>query len=55
MATCPTCHTSGANWKHCKACGIYYCFKCKSKEIRGLATNKCPNCGSLKVESKQPS
>ena len=54
MPSCPKCHTSGANWRHCKACGTYWCANCKRKEGFYVA-NKCPNCGTHgKVESKAP-
>ena len=54
MASCPRCRTSGANWKHCKACNAYYCWNCKKKEGFYIA-NKCVNCGTIgKVEAKEP-
>jgi len=54
MATCPKCHTSGGNWRHCKACGMFFCFNCKAKE--GFhSDNKCSLCGVLgKIERKEP-
>ena len=54
MAACPTCHTGGANWKHCKACNMFWCANCKRKEGFNVG-NKCPFCGVLnKVEGKEP-
>ncbi len=54
MAICPKCHTTGGNWRHCKACNTYWCSNCKRKEGFSIA-NKCPNCGTMgKVENKEP-
>ena len=48
------CHTTGGNWRHCKACNTYWCSNCKRKEGFSIA-NKCPNCGTMgKVENKEP-
>jgi hypothetical protein len=54
MATCPKCHTTGGNWKHCKACGMFFCMTCKQKEgFHG--TNYCPLCGvANKLETREP-
>ena len=36
MAVCPKCHTSGGNWRHCKACGMFFCFNCKASAASAL-------------------
>ena len=52
MAACPTCNTSGDNWKHCTACGMYYCSNSKTNN----STNVCLFCKSVdKLERKEPS
>ena len=54
MAICPKCHTSGGNWRHCKACGMFFCFNCKAKEGFHI-DNKCPLCGVVgKIERTGP-
>jgi hypothetical protein len=54
MAVCPKCHTIGGNWKHCKACGMFFCANCKRKE-GFTSSNKCPLCGvNDKLENKEP-
>lgn len=55
MATCPECHTSGSNWRHCLACGKYFCFRCAQKAKIIKASNRCPYCEVLnKVKVEQP-
>jgi hypothetical protein len=54
MAACPKCNHGGANWRHCKACGSYWCSNCKRIEGFNIG-NKCPECGVVgKVETKEP-
>jgi hypothetical protein len=53
MATCPKCRTTGGNWKHCKACNMFWCTSCRKKEGLPISSS-CPFCGSMKTESKQP-
>ena len=55
MAMCPKCHSSGANWKYCEACGRFFCGNCARKEMDWRTSNKCPFCGVLnKVKTKAP-
>ena len=55
MAACPTCHTSGANWRYCESCEKYFCANCERNKGIFKTSNKCPFCGTYnKIKNKSP-
>jgi hypothetical protein len=39
MAVCPKCHSGGGNWKHCKACGMFFVSIANEKKDSLAPTN----------------
>lgn len=53
MASCPTCHAAGGNWRHCLGCGAYWCLNCRLRADRAAAAH-CPSCRHARTEDRGP-